>query len=310
MKKLIVTADDYGVFPSIDKGIISAVLANKVNSVAAFTNYKDSVANTLHLLEVTNGEVEVGCHLTITSGKPITNDKAKSLCKNGYFRQFNEFRREMDPAGLKSELNAQIKVFQDANIKLHHLTCHHNSLSLFPEYFEVYLEVARKHKLPIRSNNIHPPQHHSMYLQVLCYMLLDDLKLKDRKEIVTFGQEINTYFAKQANGVKSPDILESRHYGPIPMFSITKGQIAKKVRKKHSALDALFKSYVESNTYSSMELMLHLAQDEIPGFNEYEEIDYPGINRRYFDSRIVEFKSIMNYDLAKAEVEMISWSAL
>ena len=172
------------------------------------------------------------------------------------------------------------------------------------------MKVAHQHKLPIRSNNIHPREDHSMYLQVLRYMLLDDLKPKDRKEIVTFGQEVNTYFTKHANGIKSPDILESRHYGPIPMFKIAKAQIAKKVKKKHSDLDAMFKSFCESNTYTSLELMLHLAQDDIPGFNEYEEIDYPGINRRYFDSRIVEFNSIMNYDLTKIKVEMTSWSAL
>ena len=83
MKKLIITTDDYGVIPSINSAIIEAINKNKVNSVAAFSNYdgsrkyKSAVANAKILLDKTNGNVDLGCHVTITSGKPITEDKAK-----------------------------------------------------------------------------------------------------------------------------------------------------------------------------------------------------------------------------------------
>ena len=115
MKKLIITTDDYGVVPSINTAIIEAINKNKVNSVAAFSNfdgsrkYKGSVANAKILLDKTNGNVDLGCHLTITSGSPITGDKAADWCdEDGYFRPFNEFKRSHDLKALKNELYAQV----------------------------------------------------------------------------------------------------------------------------------------------------------------------------------------------------------
>ena len=51
MKNLIITADDYGVFPSINQGVKEAILNGKVNSVACLANYKDSVKNVKSLYE-------------------------------------------------------------------------------------------------------------------------------------------------------------------------------------------------------------------------------------------------------------------
>lgn len=99
MKKIIITADDYGVFPSVNKGIIDAVQKGKVNSVAVLPNYRNTLANTQLLLQQTDGKAEIGCHLTFTSGKPLTfdsNPKIKDFCQNGYFADYTEMKYYKD----------------------------------------------------------------------------------------------------------------------------------------------------------------------------------------------------------------------
>ena len=140
-KKVIVTTDDYGVNPSVNAAIIDAVNAGKVNSIAALPNYdgmtkkrkkkyKTSAENAKILLDKTNGKGEIGCHLTLTSGRPIT--KAKSMIDSeGYFRGVYEFKRSIKPKELREELNAQVKVFTEANIPITHLSCHHNACLLY-----------------------------------------------------------------------------------------------------------------------------------------------------------------------------------
>ncbi len=95
MKHLIVTADDYGVFPAINERIIDAVNDGKVNSVSIFSNYKgavlpnapsgtpyeDALTNVRWLVNNTQGKSpELDCHLTVTSGKPLTGDKMNFAC--------------------------------------------------------------------------------------------------------------------------------------------------------------------------------------------------------------------------------------
>src|SRR4051812_27086814 len=91
MKQLIITADDFGVYPSINEGIKSAVLKGKVNSVAVLPNYKDSIKNTKELLEAVQNKVEIGCHLTITSGKPLVAT-TETFMNGSSFRSFDNLK--------------------------------------------------------------------------------------------------------------------------------------------------------------------------------------------------------------------------
>ena len=209
-KNLIVTSDDFGVNPSVNDAIINAVNAGKVNSIAVFPNYdgitnkekkyKNSAGNAKYLLNKTNGNREIGCHLTLISGRPIT--KAKSMKgKNGYFRGIYEFRRSINLKELREELNAQIKVFTEANIPLTHLSCHHNVLTFFPELYQEYLKVCKDYKLAISSANSHPKKSMNKFLSFLKIKLMDDLKKKDRKEIKKFTKKAPNNFLKTISRV-------------------------------------------------------------------------------------------------------------
>lgn len=314
MKKLIITADDFGVYPCINNGVIEAVKAGKVNSVAVLTNYTDSVKNVNDLLDAadnSNREVDIGCHLTITSGRPLT-DRVPFLCDaSGYFRSYTEFQNNIDTPSkrqaLVEELNAQIDVLENNDVKVKHLTCHHNSLTLFPRHFDIYLEVAHKRGVPMRSPNTIPEDKQQNYLRYLRFKLIDDVTRADRQEIKRFGEEIINYFTGHELKVKAPATLESRHYGPLPHLPILRIGLQRRIRQKHEAMSKIFEEYTGSS-YPTMELMLHIATGDVRKIRK-EQVDYPGIDKKYFDSRVVEFNSVMGYDFEKlAGITVNCWA--
>ena len=324
-KKVIVTTDDYGVNPYVNKAIIDAVNAGKVNSIAALPNYdgmtkkrkkkyKTSAENAKMLLDKTNGKGEIGCHLTLTSGRPIT--KAKSMIdKDGYFRGIYEFKRTIKPKELREELNAQVKVFTEANIPLTHLSCHHNALTFFPELYAEYLKICKDNKLAIRSANSHPKKSMNKFLSFLRIKLMDDMKKSDRKEIKRFSKKApKEFFIENVKGkYKTTSFHDSGHYGPIPGAPIhnTKENIRRWIDKKHFTLNKSLKNLVKSDTEDSMEFILHIAKNKLQTTNKYKDIDYPGVDTKYFDSRYLEYKSIMEFDFSKHPgIELVSWKKL
>jgi len=159
MKKLIVTADDFGVFPSVNQGIKEAILDGKVNSVACISNYKDSVKNAKDLLNEVVNKTDIGVHLTISSGKPLVLNSNSSFIHNGYFKPFGELDIddiEKQLPELKRELIAQVEVLKDSNVPVNHISCHHNTLTTTKALFQTYLEVANKFNFPMRSVNLIP----------------------------------------------------------------------------------------------------------------------------------------------------------
>lgn len=312
-KKLIVTADDYGVFPSVNKGVIEAIKQGKVNSVACISNYVNSVNNVINLQAEVGVKADVGCHLTISSGKPLILKDHEAFTSEGYFRPFGELLLddiEKCLPELKKELIAQVETFKDSNIYVNHLSCHHNTLTNTKALFKTYLEVANHFKLPMRSVNLIPDSQDTNYRLVLRILLFDDLSPKKRKEIKSFGKEIRNFLKSHEIQVSTPDLLECRHYGPLPIKDIWDISIPRLVEKKHNDLKKFMQQFV-SSTDQTGELMLHLIKHDKLLYKEDEKIDYPGINKKYFDSRRVEFESINQFDFSKyPEIKLASWNEI
>ena len=313
MKKLIVTADDYGVFPSINKGVIESIENNKVNSVACFSNFENSVENIEHLVSTVGDKADIGCHLSVSSGKPLTMQDHEAFTRKGYFRPFGELNIdeiEKDIPALKKELMAQIENLMDSGLKVNHLSCHHNTLTTTEALFKTYCEVAQKSNLPMRSVNLNPKSQDTNYRLVLRLMLLDDIPAKKRKEIKRFGRNIKNFLNELETEVLTPDLLECCHYGPLPMRDIWEWSVKRLVRKKQKDLDGFMK-YLSRSKSQSGELMVHLIKKDKKLFKEDKKIDYPGVNPKYFDSRRLEFDSINKFDFSKyPNVEMASWDDL
>lgn len=299
MKNLIVTADDYGVYPSINQGVKEAIRNGKVNSVACFSNYTDSVKNVKELMDEFGSKVDIGCHFTLSSGQPLIVKNNDAFTNGNYFKDFSDFSIDRvlgQTEELKKELIAQVQVFKDNQIPVNHLSCHCNTLTTVKGLLQVYLDVAAMFKIPMRSVNIQPEKKDSSYRLVLNLLLADNVPAKTLKEIRNFRKEINQFVADY-NLVKTPGLLESRHYGPLPMAIITDPRIDRRKNEKHADLRKFLKEY-EASEYTNAELMLHLVnyQDYLSGVDE--DIDYSGVNTKYFDSRQIEQKSILEFDFS------------
>lgn len=314
MKNLIITADDFGVFPSINQGVKESILAGKVNSVAAIANYKDSVKNVKELITEVGERADIGCHLTISSGEPLVAKNHNAFTNGGYFRPFGELKitqLEKNTELLEEELTAQVQVFKDADINITNLSCHHSTLTNTPKLFDVYLKVSEKFDLPIRSVNITPGGKDNTYRTILQLMLLDDIPASKVKEIKSFGNRITDYLNENKPNIKTPSVLESRHYGPPPFVEVLDVSMKRLVRKKHDELKEFMDDFI-ANDHKFTELMLHLIKDDIYLKEQDDDIVYPGVNKKYFDSRNVEFQSINTFDFSPYldRIKLNSWKEL
>lgn len=152
---LIVTADDYGASRNINEGIELAASHNIITSIAALTNFRESLAG-LKSITQKNPGIGIGVHLNNTTGTPLTNPELiQSLVnKDGNFHTLETLLpviKHVSAGELKIELRAQIQALLDIGIPVDHLSDHNGILSLYPPFFKVLCELAQEYKLPVRS---------------------------------------------------------------------------------------------------------------------------------------------------------------
>jgi predicted glycoside hydrolase/deacetylase ChbG (UPF0249 family) len=89
--RLVVTADDFGLSPGVDQGILESFRHGIVRSTALFVNFPD-VADSVARLRQEPG-LEVGIHLNLTAGPPVLPpDRVPSLIgADGSFHNFSTF---------------------------------------------------------------------------------------------------------------------------------------------------------------------------------------------------------------------------
>jgi predicted glycoside hydrolase/deacetylase ChbG (UPF0249 family) len=304
MAIVIINADDFGFCDQVDDGVIKAINRGLINSVAAFSNGTNGLER-LKRLAPLQDKADIGCHISITSGKPLTDMKYFTRTLNGqkFFRTFTELERPKDDAGqeaakaeLKAEINAQIDLMEKAGITVKHLSSHHNSLIFFPEYFEASVEIARERDIKLRSTSIIPKGKNKLYIAQLTARSFDNLGVKSSVEMFSFMRRIEKWKEKYTEPIPAmPDAIDGSHYGPLGLDNIkTKREfgreLRRKVRKMKNNIDSLPSDAV-------IEYCIHLTDPD--GLSTYTFADenhpdyYPGVDWKYFDSRKVEFASLV-----------------
>lgn len=117
MKKLIITADDYGMSKAVNEAIDAGIDAGLITSTNVMTNmpfYKDAIKLK------NNKEVSVGLHWVLACGKPILpRDEISTLvAENGEFYPYPEFRQRLRKklisfSDIKKELIAQYNLYYE-----------------------------------------------------------------------------------------------------------------------------------------------------------------------------------------------------
>jgi predicted glycoside hydrolase/deacetylase ChbG (UPF0249 family) len=151
-RKLIVNADDFGMSEEVNQAIVLAHRVGLVSSTTVLVN--GEAADDLRGLRERQPRLGVGLHLSITDGKPLSED-VPTLLRDGRFHPalaLLECQDQVVEEQLQRELRAQFARF----VQLYggppdHLDVHQYSLAFFPVGLHAYLQFAAEHGLPVRS---------------------------------------------------------------------------------------------------------------------------------------------------------------
>ena len=155
--RLVVNADDFGLSRAISRGILRAHRDGIVTSTSLLGNCADLDGARALLAEAPN--LGVGVHLALVEGAPVA-DPARVpslLTPSGRFMARGaEFiaawtKRQIDPADVEREFDAQVARVRAAGIAIDHLDTHHH-LGFLPMVGRSVEAVARRHNIgAIRS---------------------------------------------------------------------------------------------------------------------------------------------------------------
>jgi hopanoid biosynthesis associated protein HpnK len=148
MKLLIVNADDLGIHPGVNDGIVHAHLAGIVTGASIVTNGEafDHARRALRRAP----DLDLGVHLTLVGEAPASSPgRVRSLAPDGRLPHSYGvlFRRlllgRIPDEELKIEIEAQIGRARDAGLALSHIDSHQH-VHLHPAVFPLVARLARR----------------------------------------------------------------------------------------------------------------------------------------------------------------------
>lgn len=156
MKKIIITADDYGMCLPVDIAIDDCINAGLVTTTNVILNME--TANNAVMLRSRFPHISVGIHWNVTTGKPLLPiHKIPSLVnKCGEFYSIKEFKsrmrkKEISEEHLINELRAQYNAFCELCGKPDYWNTHENS-ALSLRAFKIFSAVAKEYGIPATRN--------------------------------------------------------------------------------------------------------------------------------------------------------------
>ena len=153
-KKLVINADDFGMFPEVNRGIIECFESGSITSTTLMVN-AEGTSDAVSLAEK-YPDLGVGLHFTLTHGKPVSPpweipslvDEGGNFCSRFHFERGIILRR-IKLLDVKKELEAQIGKFRNFGLKMTHIDGHHH-VHIFPSIFKVVADYAIREGLPVR----------------------------------------------------------------------------------------------------------------------------------------------------------------
>jgi len=153
-KKVIITADDYGMCDFVDDAIVECVNKGTITSFNVIFNMTDNVKK-----PTLTKEASIGLHWCITAGKPVSDPKKipSLVNENGEFYKIKEFKKRFVKGLIKeddivTELNSQYNKFCEIFGKPAYWNTHQNSAILSLRIFDLFSKTASELKIPATRN--------------------------------------------------------------------------------------------------------------------------------------------------------------
>jgi predicted glycoside hydrolase/deacetylase ChbG (UPF0249 family) len=147
-RRLIVSADDYGLGAAVDRGILRAARAGSVTSVGVMGNLAAPAA--IRALAAAAPRVSLGVHLNLTTGRPLSPaaDVPTLVDASGRFLPLGTlarrgFRGAIRRTDVVRELATQIAAVRMAGVPVDHLDSHEH-VHLIPGVLGAVVEVAKR----------------------------------------------------------------------------------------------------------------------------------------------------------------------
>lgn len=152
-RQVIINADDFGLSPAINEGIIKAYQAGGITSTSMMVNmpgFEHAVGSARSL-----PDLGIGLHFNLTYGYPVSDPGSiPSLVKpDGSFHNGNS-ALVRDPADITKELNAQWNRFIATSRYPAHLDSHHLLHQNDPTIYQIMAEKAFRENVPLRRSQI------------------------------------------------------------------------------------------------------------------------------------------------------------
>ena len=150
---LVVNADDLGICPEVDSGILETLKAGTVTAVSLMGNFDRS----LRLEPYLDLNASLGLHFNLTFGRPISKpDKVPSLLGSdgSFISDPRVLLDQMEPRQAALELVAQLERFRAVTGRDPAQLNFHKHLHFQGErLFDLLLEIAGPERWPVRTLN-------------------------------------------------------------------------------------------------------------------------------------------------------------
>lgn len=155
MKRLVVTADDFGLSPGVVEGIVKAHERGIVTTCSLMVNAPAAEAAFAEARRVPS--LATGLHFVLTFGRPVgpPGPLARLLDGEGRFRRNGSGAHELArPGEVRDELRAQLRLFEEkVGRPPTHIDGHHH-VHLHPGILRVVIEEAGRLSIPVRSTDV------------------------------------------------------------------------------------------------------------------------------------------------------------
>jgi predicted glycoside hydrolase/deacetylase ChbG (UPF0249 family) len=151
-KLVIISCDDLGSCHAANLGVYRALR----DGAATCASIMVPAPWARHAAELYEPGDDIGVHLTLNAEHriyrwgPITHAPSLLSGEGGFPRTIDDLWEHADPDEVRRELRAQIERALAWGIDITHLAPHLTAITLRPEFFDVYLDLAVEFALPIR----------------------------------------------------------------------------------------------------------------------------------------------------------------